>query len=154
DKSRTVHSEPEGVTEVLVDEFTRWMGGKDRHFWYNDTDLDADTERGHVLRQSIATFGADGVDFAAEHVPVKFAPVLDHMRRLPAAESADYRGLLDREFTMEEWRSYWTRRGGATKTPGLSGCTIAMVRSLPDDLQEDLLRIVNTGRRLRYVFQS
>lgn len=152
DGSRRVHSEPAGLARALVGTFEPWMGGGSRHLWYKKTALDDDTPRGRSLRHQIADRGAEGFDFAAEGVPQKFAPVLDHMRRVDRAGESDYSHVFD-PLRRDEWDRYWkSRRNG--KAPGLSGITVEMVRGLPDDLQDDLLRLLNVARRCRFIFTS
>mmetsp|Transcript_12974 Transcript_12974/g.17369 ORF Transcript_12974/g.17369 Transcript_12974/m.17369 type:complete len:137 (-) Transcript_12974:466-876(-) len=75
----TVHSSPTSVSRFLVKRFYNWMGGG-RSFWYDSTDLDADTEAGRQLRRDIAHHGAAAVDFSTSNIPQKFAPVLDALK--------------------------------------------------------------------------
>ena len=102
DGSREVHSDPAGVAHTTVPYFRQWMG--DCSLWYNGTKLDDDTPQGRDLRQRIAAHGAAGVDLAAEDIPEKFSPVLDHMRCVDGAATADYSSVFD-PFTRLDWDS-------------------------------------------------
>jgi len=143
-----VHSSPTSVARYLVKHFYKWMGV----FWYDSTDLDADTEAGRKLRRDIALHGADAVDFPISNIPKKIAPVLDALKMIvPGSNSNDYDGLLD-PLTFDEWKQYWPSRPSG-KAPGMSGITCDMMKACPESLQRSILLLMNTAFRTRYVFK-